>query len=411
LTLSGPSLSFGPSGTLLVDTPRTNNTFLYAFTLAVPFTQQLEVPTGPLAYTNRFSYTGRYQLTELDTLTLTASFTHAPLHAISIASDASETPIDPTVAGATYNLSAGLQEAYARLVAESFTFTQTAGVTYTNPIDPINTPPKTTAFSLGLGFSRQAGRDTFGVQAAGMLNLISAQDTTAGVVDARAQGSGTLAMTWARPLTEAFTINASVGLTQVVSPTSDPRQAGQAMTAVGPTASLTLNYRLDPAVATLSYMHGSAPNLVTGSINFTDSGTLRFTQPILDTGLSAAGSAGFTRMTPVDSLSAPMTTYLGDVSLTYRPPAAPALTLIARGQAQRQISEADPAGTYTRYSGTLSVMWSWPSAMAGQVTPFMPPPVGGMPTLQGAAMGPTRLFEASPDEPAAPEAAPAPAKP
>jgi hypothetical protein len=49
--------------------------------------------------------------------------------------------------------------------------------------------------------------------------------------------------------------------------------------------------------------------------------------------------------------------------------------------------------------------------MAGQVSPFMPPPVGGMPTLQGAAMGPTRLFEASPDEPAAPEPAPAPAKP
>lgn len=407
LTPSGPALSLGPSGTLLVDTPRTSHVLLYSFTLGIPFTQQLEVPAGALAYTNRTSYTGRFQLTERDTLTLTGNFTHAPARAIVVAGDASETPIDPTVAGATYNLSAGAQEAYAREVSEVLTFTQSAGVMHTSPIDPINTPPRTTAFSLGFALARRVGRDTFGVQASGMLDLVSAQGSAAGVIDARAPGSGALAMTWARPLGEAFSVNAGVGIAQVVSPTSDPRRAGQLITAVGPTATLTLAYQLDLAVATLSYTHGTAPNLVTGSINFTDGGALRFTQPILDTGLSAAGSAGFTRMTPIDALEGtPMTTYLGDVSLTYRPPAVPTLTLTARGQAQRQVGGADPVSSYTRLSGTFSLSWSWPRADAAQVTPFLPPPSGAMSMLPGAPVGPSRPFEASPDEPPAPVVAP-----
>ena len=363
LTAAGPSVSFSPEVALLCETPRTNSTLTYAFTLNMPFAARLDASAAPLSYGNRFGYSGRYELGELSSLAFDLALNHAPLRALAVGADASQTQLDAVPAGAASMLGISAQERFTRRLSRATSLTQTNAFTFTDPIDPILVLTRTVAVQHSLSLDRTFTVDTLGAQIAVLHTYFTAGEAAEGVViEPRAQIAGTLSLSWSRQLTESLSGSLALGATYLVSP-------GQVSPGVlQPTGSLSLSYRLEPAVITLAYARQAAPNLAAGSVSFTDSGTLRFSVPLGQTGLQAAGSGGVSHMDPLaGGAGVPTNVVLGDASLAYRPRALPTMSLGLRGQVQRQTGGPDALGGFTRVSGSFDVTFSYPSAE--QATP------------------------------------------
>lgn len=406
---AGPSLSFSPSAVLLVDTPLTTNTLTYAFTLNLPFTKDLQLTTGPLGYSNRFTYMGRYEFSELTNMSFTATINHSPLRALAVATDASETQLDAVPGGASYMLSASVQQSISHQLSPSLSLMQSNGLTFTAPNDPLaGVQARTFAIANSVNLNQSLDTDTFGLALSVMTNYFTVSESPIGPpLPARTQLAGSLAATWSRPLTQTLTMTAQLGVTQVISPATETTAGVQPFsTAVQPTGNVTLNYNLDLAVLTLNYAHQAAPNLITNTVNFTDTGTLRFNMPIGATGLTASGSGGFTHMTPIGSGSSSTDTFLADASLMWHPEAVPTLSFTLREQFQRQ-SAGDASNAFTRFATSLSMTWSYPNANAAQLPARMAPALGTTPYVPGAGPpSPTRLYEVPADEAPAPTSAP-----
>jgi hypothetical protein len=372
LTTSGPSATLSPSISLVYDTPRTSHTFTYAFGMNFLFTKDFEVAASGISYNNRGNYQGRFQLSEISSITLGISVTHQPARSLSVGSDASQTIIDPVPSSAAYLLGSNLQETFTRQMSEETSLSQNANVLYNSPHNPLLVLPSTLGVQLGFSLQRQFTRDTLGVQVSAQGNYFTIGEGTGGVViEPRVQFSNSLSLTWNRPFTETLTSALVFGITQVVSPAFENPIAFQ------PTGSLSLTYRLEPVVISASYAHQGAPNLSTGAVNFMDSGSLRLSVPVGDTGLATSGTGGFTHMLPVgQSNVGSSSVFMGDLGLTYRPPISDALSLGLRGQVQRQAGGADASQSFTRLSVSFSLTYAYPSANAAQPGPELPPTLG-----------------------------------
>ena len=388
LIYSGPSLSLSPSGVLLFDTPLTTHTLTYAFTLNVPFAKGLDGERPPLTYGNRLTYAGRYEFSELTSMSISLTLNQSPLRALAVAADPSQTQLDPVPGAAAYLLSAGGQESISHQLSSSLALMQSNGINVMKADDPVRgIRSRTISVMNGLNLDKSLEVDTVGLSLMLMTShFASAVSADAPLTMPRTQLAGTLAATWSRPLTPSLTCSAQLGVTQVVSPAQETPQGPKPFgTSVQPTGHAMLSYGLDPAVISLTYAHMTAPNLVTSSLNFTDTATLRFNVPIGVTGLIASGSGGFTHMTPIGSGSSPMNMLLADASLSWRPQAAQSLTISLRGQVQRQMMTGDVDNGFARFSTSLSLSYSYPSADAAQVSPQMPPALGATPYVPGAA--------------------------
>ncbi|APR85004.1 Hypothetical protein A7982_10353 [Minicystis rosea] len=390
-TYSGPSLSLNPSATLLFDTPLTTNTLTYAFTLNVPFAKGADGERGPLTYANRLTYAGRYEFSELSNMSLSLMLSQAPLRALSIAVDPSQTQLDPVPGAAAYLVTVGAQESFNHQLSSSLSLMQSNGVSVMNAEDELRgIRSRTISVTNGLNLNRMFDVDTVGLA----LMVMTSHFTNSLSLDGpsnppRTQVAGTLAATWSRPLTPSLTCSAQLGLTQVVSPAQETPDGPKPLRfSVQPTGNAMLSYDLDPAVISLSYVHQAAPNLVTSTLNFTDTGTLRFSVPIGVTGLIASGSGGFTHMTPIGTGGTVINTVLGDASLAWRPEVTQSLTVSLRGQVQRQAT-VDVDNGFTRFSASLSFSYAYPSADAAQVSPPMPPTLGATPYVPGGGETPS----------------------
>lgn len=399
LTTSGPSTTLSPSVSLIYETPLTLHTFTYGFGMNFLFTKDFQVAAGGINYNNHGNYQGRFQISELSSVTLSLAVTHAPVNTIAVGTDASQTRIDPIPSGAAYTLGTSVQEGFTRQISEETSLSQTTGFTYNSPHNPLLLLPSTIGVQNSLSLQRQFTRDTLGVQVSVQTSYFTLGEGAGGVViEPRVQISNSLSLTWNRTITEALSSALVLGVTQVVSPDS------QSPIAFQPTGSLALNYRFEPVVASLSYAHQGAPNLATGAVNFIDSGTIRFSVPIGETGLSATGSGGFTHMAPIGQSNVVASdVFMADASLAYRPPFSQSLSFGLRGQVQRQGGGLDPDGGFTRLSGSLNLTYSYPNANAANPAPELPPtlgtavPIGGAP---GASFeGPSEPLSSPPVEP------------
>jgi len=400
LTAAGPQVTLSPSAVLVYDTPLTNNTLTYTLMLGVPFTKQLQTSASAVNYSNRLSYGGRYTLSELSTLTTTLAVNHSPLHTLGIGADPTQASADPVPAGASYLLGVQAGQGFSRQLGQQLSLTQSATFTFNAPTDPILVQARTLGGQGSLGLNRQFDADTLGVQLAFATTYFTSGETAGGnVTDPTFQMTNTLQLTYSRTLTESLTLALSAGASQIVN-LNQPTP-----TAVQPTGTLALTYHLDLAVATLNYAHMAAPNLATNSVNFTDSGTLRFTMPLGQTGLTGTGSGGITHSTPLGAVGEPTNVFMGDASLTWRPIAVPTLSLSARGQVQRQVGGGDPNGGFTRITASLNLTYSYPSSNAAQLVPSMAPPVGALPYLTTDPAASDRRFEGAEAPPEAPQPA------
>jgi hypothetical protein len=409
LTTAGPSVTLGPSAVLIYDTPLTNNTLTYSLTVGVPFTKQLQTNASSINYTNRLAYSGRFTLSELSTMTATLAVNHSPLHTLGIGADPSQAAADPVPAGAAYLLGVQAGEGFNRQLSQQLSLTQAASFTFNAPFDPLVISARTIGGQLSLGLNKQFDADTLGIQLAAAATYFTAGETAGGgVTDPTLQMTNSLQLTYSRPLTELLTLAISAGASQVVN-LSQPTP-----TAVQPTGTLAITYHLDLATATLNYAHMAAPNLATNSVNFTDSGTLRFSMPLGQTGLTGTGSAGITHTTPIGTGGEQTNVIMSDLSLVWRPISVPTLSLTARGQVQRQVGGGDVNGGFTRITTSLNLTYSYPSSNAAQLVPSMAPPVGALPYLTNDPTSTNRRFEGAdappeaPAQPGTPSAPPAP---
>lgn len=366
---AGPSLSLSPQVALVYETPRTDNILSYAFTLNVPFMRGIESSVGPVSYGNRFAYSGRYELSELSSLSFALALNHGPAQVLAVAADASQTQLDPLPASTTYVLGVSAQEGFTRQLSQVLSLTQANAFTLIDPIDPVRAQSRTFGVQNSFSLDRTFSVDTLGGQIAVATSYFTAGGA---VIEPRLQVASTAALTWSRQISASLTSTLTAGVTYLAS----PGKAAPGM--VQPTGTLSLTYRLEPAVIMFAYAHQAAPNLAAGAVTFTDSATLRLSAPIARLGLIAAGSAGFAHMEPTgDMAGAATNVFLADASLTYRPSAAPILALGLRGQVQRQLGGLEPDYGLTRLAASLNVTVSYPSAGAAMVTPSMPPAFGG----------------------------------
>lgn len=373
--LAGPSLAVIPQGSLIYETPRTNNVLTYAFTLNVPFAGGDGIRVGPLSYGNRFAYSGRYELSELSFLTFACGLNHGPLQALSAAGDASQTQLDPVPAGAAYVLGVNAQQGFTRQLSPVLSLTQASAFSLMAPFDPVRAQARFVMVQNSLSLERSFARDSVGGQIAVATAHFTAGEGAGGVVIApRTQVASTASASWSREITEALSSAVALGVTHVTTP--GQRTAG----VVQPMGTASLTYRLTPALMTLAYAHQAAPSLAAGSVSFTDTVTLRFITPIGRTGLLAMGSGGFARLTPIDAeATAATNVILGDASLAYYPSAVPMLSLGLRGLWQRQIGGPDATSGFTRLGASFNVTVSYPSARAAVPMPSMPPALGAAP--------------------------------
>ena len=392
-TFAGPSISLSPAILALIDTPRTENTLGYAFTLSVPFLVQASptANTYGVSYANRLTYAGHYALSEVTNLNLGASFTESPINTFVPSQDPTAAPIQSVASGSEYLLSAALSEGVTRQVSERNTFGQAASFLYGHPIDPTSIRAQTFSVTNSFSVGHIFPRDTVGVTLTDQLNYFTASqaaatDTEASqpVVQASSTWVNSLAANWDHAFTEAFSMRLVAGATQTLSP------GAATFMQVQPTGSATLSYNFLLATAGLAYAHGAAPNVGTGTVNFTDAVSLRFGAPLGRSGLHTTGTVGYTHAVPIGTpvvvcpadmpacaasptLTSPSDVYIADLGLDYHPWRVPTLTVGLRGQLSRQVITEDITNTFTRYTIALSLTYSYPNANAAASRPQLSP--------------------------------------
>jgi hypothetical protein len=410
-TQAGPSISMAPSAVLLIDTPLTNHTLTYAFSVALPFTKDIKLVAAPLTYSHRFSYSGRYTVDDLTTVSLGGSFSYAPVNTLSgSGGDPTQTPVDASPVGAAYTLAASLTQGCNRQLSEEWSLTQSSSFSFGAPIDPALIHPKTLGTQDSITLSKRINKETVGVVATAAVNYFTIGEGAGGqITDPNTQITDSLALTWTHPWTDSLSMTLNAGVTQIISP------AATTVTSVQPSGSVALNYRFDISTLTAQYAHQASPNLAAGSVAFTDSATLRFSLPIGSTGLSTSGTGGFTHSAPVGGngtslVGSPTNVIVSDAALTYKSQRLPSLSLSLRAQLQRQVPTDDPSQGFTRVSGSLSLSYSYPAANAAQTVPAMAPALG-MPGFTPEDFASSDRPGVDPEPPPEPTPAPAPEAP
>jgi hypothetical protein len=413
-TFSSVSLVLSPSLIALLDTPRTENTLTYAFSLTAPFYLQAPAtgPQNPIVPSNRFSYAGHYELSEITSMTFGVNFLESPINTLVPSQAATATPVQTEPAGVAQLITVSGNEGFSRQITERMAFTQAGAFSFGDPIDPLVTRARTYSAQNSFGIGRTFAYDLLGVTLTNQLNYFTAAENTAGglVTPATSTYINTLALNWTRPFSDRLTSALTAGVTQTLSP--DALQPMQ----VQPTGSVTLNYTFNYATAALAYAHAAMPNLATATVDFNDAASLRFSVPIGVTGLIATGTFGFTHSVPIATSSipvagivnGPVNVYVGDATLDYHPERWPTLTVGLRGQLTRQAPLDDPtlATTFTRYSLALNLTYSYPNANAAAVRPPLAPLLATAPPSSDV-VSTDRFFSAG-DQPPVEEAPPAP---
>ncbi len=371
-TYAGPALGLTPTIVGVLDTPRTDNTLTYAFTLTAPLSERLATATTPLTYSNRLTYTGRFALSELTTMQLSAGLTQSPITGISTATSPTEAAVETAPTAGQLMLQLNATEGITRQLPDSWTFNHSIAAGFGCPIDPTLIRARTSTVQNAFGISHTFTADTLGITLSNQLTYVTPSEAGNGQVNPDSlEITNTAQANWLRPLTQSLGMAITAGATQVVSPKAETK------TLIQPSGSFTLNYGLDPATVSLAYVHNAMPNLATGQTNFMDTGTLRFTAPFAArTGLSTQGSFGYTRSIPIggDGTPQPAThVFVADAALSWAPPFTTVLTGSLRGQFQRQLPTADPTTGFTRYSITLTLTYSYPSNTAAPVRPRLSP--------------------------------------
>jgi hypothetical protein len=384
-TFSGPLLAFGPSLVALLDTPRTESTLTYAFALSIPFAVGPTAQSTPVSYSNRLTYAGHYALSEVTSATLGGIFIFSPLNAVDPTSDPTATPIQAVPNDVAYLLSVSVNEGIQRQLSETTSFAQVGSFMYADPIDPINTPPSTYTATNGFTLTRSFWKDTIGGTLSTQANFFTAgQSSSLPLTPATSAYINTLTANYSHAFSEAFSGALTAGVSQTLSP------GATTFMVIEPTGTLSLNYAFNLATAGLSYAHSAMPNVTIGTVSLVDMVSLRFAIPIGVTGLATVGTAGYTHSEPLpgatvtaaaaDAGLATTNVFVGDVGLTYTPRRVETLTFGVRGQITRQFSSGQYSGDatalvndLTRYTISLNVTYSYPSANAALVRPSFSP--------------------------------------
>jgi hypothetical protein len=418
LNWAGPSIALSPSLVALVDTMRTDNTLTYALTLTVPFTRQGDVNQAALLYANHLTYAGHYALSELTTMNLGAGFTETPLNTFVPSQDPTQAPIQAAPAGAYYLITANANEGFARQISERTSFSQSGAFIYGYPIAPGSIRARTFSGTNSFGMTRSFSKDTLGVTLTDQANYFTASRTTTdGPTTLPSQAYvNTLALTWTHAFTAGLTSTLTAGATQTLSPDQ------VTFMHVQPTGTVALNYIYNLATAALNYTHSVLPNVATGTVNFTDAVSARFSVPIGVTGFHTTGAAGYTHAVPIgtpqvvcpqnaancaSSLStSPSNVFVGDAALEYKPERVPTLAVALRGQVTRQVLTEDTslANSFTRYTISLNLTYAYPNVNAAAVRPSLSPLFSAQPPAAADIVSTDRYFSA-------PTAGPAPEEP
>jgi hypothetical protein len=368
LTFAGPSVALSPVLAMLLDTPRTENALGYALSLSLPIVHGPTVDSTSLTYANRVTYMGRYALDELTSMTLAAGLSQSPLDSFVPSQDPTAAPIQTVPAGAANMLAVNASEGVSRLVTERTSISQAAAFAFGDPLVPTGIASRTYGAQNALGWTREFLYDTLG------MTLSNEYDhfTAAPNIPASSVWINTLSLGYAHAFTETVTATLTPGATATVSP------GALRSPVVQPSGTATLRYDHRFASAALAFAHQAEPNLATATVAFDDTVTLRFLVPLATTGLVAAGTAGFTHATPIDSAPGrpkpnAANVFLADTALDYYPTSEKHFSIGARAFVARQAFVGDPTSSFTRYTLALHVTYAYPSAEAAMVRPALTP--------------------------------------
>ncbi len=301
-------------------------------------------------------------------------------------------------------------------------FSQAAGFMYGHAMDPVGVLPSTYAVQNSFTVSRGFWKDTVGGTLTNGANIFTASQPIASlpITPGQVVYVNTLTANYTHPFTESLTTTLTAGITQTINPSL------ASAVEVQPTGTATLAYAFDTATAALSYAHQAMPDIATATVSFADMVSVRFRLPLGVTGLTASGSAGYSRIQPPTSAPTSVAAanalstanvIVGDVSLAYQPRQLETLTFGMRGQVTRQFASGDIsdvsaalADDFTRYTVSLNVMFSYPRADAAQARPSFTPVYSVEPPTPTEITSTDRYYGAPVAGPAPEEPAPKPVK-
>lgn len=373
---SGPFMSFSPSLSGNLETPRTSHSLSYSLSLTLPITRN-GFDTRPIQYSNKLNYSLKLPIDSITNMSLSTGLTEAPNNQFLMTGDPSETPIDSVSPGTALNLNVTAGESFDRQLSEVVSLTQSLNFTYGNPIIPETITAKTIGLSGSLALANKFAIDTLTVSLNGSLNHFTPSEQNP---EARNSFTQALTLSWSRPLTETLQGSVNAGISRVFTPNQEGGDT------YSPTGGASLTYNLAPASSTFSYSYSSGVNVFTASMNFSHQLSLRFSMPIGETGLSTSATLGYTHAVPTTTEAANATqTITADASLSYAPTFVKMLSGSVRGQYTQMLPGDLPSAAFKRLGLTVSLSYSWPNAKPPVHTPYFSPGYSTTPSMQPPA--------------------------
>jgi hypothetical protein len=371
--------SITPAIELIVETPRTTNTFSYAFDYHFFFLHH-----EANAVSNTVGYTFAAALSPTVDFTLGLSGAQTQLSVFDVTGTADQARPLATPSGNNYLFTGVVNQAFTVAASDLDTFAEGAAFTANDNVPngqtvmPGTTPTPSTQTYLGsstLSYSHSFEYDTLGTTIGNEIGLFPETATGGVTTPAHADLVHRATIDWHRDWSPSWSTSISAGA-MVAYVAAKPEPKAQ------PDVRASVDYETDLGSAGLEYSHSAQPNVLLGVMTLADSGLLHGEIPIKQTGFDLDGSAEFLASRPLlatGGYGQVNYNFLVDAALGYQRDPLP-LRFELRYQLLRQFALTDPiagqpAVPEIRHTNVLfTVTWFFPHAPpAGRHGPSLVP--------------------------------------
>ncbi len=330
-------LILGPTLVMFVEDAKVLHTFAYGFGATLYFTH-----SEANSYSHGLSYVSRWNLTPATDLALGLSGAYTSTAAFNLLGGADQTTVNLLPGRVPVQvISVAATQGIEHAIDDNWSVNQTAQAVGLFTIGQVQ---KNFLFAGSGGLEREFEYHTLGANlSAEVLWTPTLEDDAGNEIRGNQTLIARLAGSWGYRLNDYWTSNISAGglvATQLGEARNEEGDAVDAKPLVQPYGLASIDFADELGGAGLSVEHNVSPNVLTGSVQLTDTATLRAGVPLgRDTGLSVTttGALGIARVLEVDGTFGPrLVLIVTDAGLAYAPPPVPFLSFDLRYQFTKQ---------------------------------------------------------------------------
>lgn len=330
-------LILSPTVAMLIEDAKVLHTFAYGFGATLYFTH-----SEANSYSHGVSYVSRWNLTPATDLALGLSGAYTSTAAFNLLGGADQTTVGLLPGGeAVEVISVAVTEGIEHAIDDNWSVNQTASAVGLFTLGQVQ---RNFLFSASGGLERGFEYHTLGASLSGeVLWTPTVEDDAGNEIRGNQTLIARLAGTWSYRLNDYWTSNVAAGglmATQLGEARNEEGEVVDATPIVQPYGLASIDFADELGNAGLSVEHNVSPNVLTGSVQMTDTATLRVGVPLgRDTGfaVTSTGALGLARVLDVDGTFGPrLVLIVADAGLAYAPPPVPYLSFDLRYQFTKQ---------------------------------------------------------------------------